>query len=250
MQLPDDQLRGLYLRAGEEDPGVPAAEGPGSALQLGADLGGDDDFNLFDEPHVPAVTANTAARSSGSDSRFAQAVLREWIGHLRHIPEDVRLMTYLGFAKPAIEALVDEIITGATRLNLQQRLLQAIVRTEQVGSKREQLVGRQVLTAKMILADFIGWLGFIDIELDLRPQSRVNQGARLFQPPEAIARGQLPRLLPQPLEHTRSYVGDWLVALASIATDNAGHSAGREITPQQNESLGRIIATFEAARAV
>ncbi|MNO31321.1 putative bacterial virulence factor [compost metagenome] len=250
MQLADDKLRGLYLRAGEEDPGVPAAEGVGSAVKLGADLGGDDGFDLFDEPQVPAAPADTVVRSSGSDSRFAQAVLREWIGHLRHIPEDVRLMTYLGLAKPAIEALVDEIITGATRLNLQQRLLQAIVRTEQVGSKREQLVSRQVLTAKMILADFIGWLGFIDMELEQRPQSRANPGAKLFQPPERIAAGQLPKLLPQPLEHTRGYVGDWLVALATIATDNAGHSAGREITPQQNESLGRIIATFAAARAV
>ncbi|MCY1458881.1 putative bacterial virulence factor [compost metagenome] len=124
------------------------------------------------------------------------------------------------------------------------------MRTEHVGSKREQLVSRQVLTAKMILADFIGWLGFIDMELEQRPQSRANPGAKLFQPPERIAAGQLPKLLPQPLEHTRGYVGDWLVALATIATDNAGHSAGREITPQQNESLGRIIATFAAARAV
>jgi hypothetical protein len=29
---------------------------------------------------------------------------------------------------------------------------------------------------------------------------------------------------------------------------NAGHSAGREITPEQNADLGHIIATFNSTR--
>ncbi|MFB8830453.1 virulence factor SrfC family protein [Azotobacter sp. CWF10] len=176
-------------------------------------------------------------------------MLREWIGHLRHLPEDVRLMTYLGFAKPAVEALVDELVTGASRLGLEQRLLQAIVSTEQVGTKREQLAGRQVLTAKTVLGDFIGWLGCIEQPLEQRPDSRIERGARLFQPAPPIAYGQLPRLAEQPQDYTRRYVGDWLVALARIAEENAGHSAGREITLEQNEALGRILATFQSARA-
>ena len=176
-------------------------------------------------------------------------VLREWIGHLRHLPEDVRLMTYLGFAKPAVEALVDEIITAASRLDLQTRLLRAIVSTEQIGTKREQLAGRQVLTAKTVLGDFIGWLSFIEMPVELRPDSRIERGAKLFQAPPVIVPGKLPQLPAQSLEHTRNYVGDWLVALTKIAEDNAGHSAGREITPEQNEALGKVLATLHASGA-
>ncbi|WP_349568945.1 putative virulence factor [Azotobacter salinestris] len=258
MQLPDDLLRALYLRAGDEDD-TPAPAGshllpgnapPAGALNLGLDLDRDDTFDPFGDSEPPAVSAAPPARQPrGSDARFAQAVLREWIGHLRHLPEDVRLMTYLGFAKPAVEALVDELVTGASRLGLEQRLLQAIVSTEQVGTKREQLAGRQVLTAKTVLGDFIGWLGFIEQPLEQRPDSRIERGARLFQPAPPIAYGQLPRLAEQPQDYTRRYVGDWLVALARIAEENAGHSAGREITLEQNEALGRILATFQSARA-
>ncbi|GAB3460493.1 putative virulence factor [Azotobacter salinestris] len=258
MQLPDDLLRALYLRAGDEDD-TPAPAGsprllgvtpPAGALNLGLDLDRDDTFDPFGDSEPPAASAATPARQArGSDARFAQAVLREWIGHLRHLPEDVRLMTYLGFAKPAVEALVDELVTGASRLGLEQRLLQAIVSTEQVGTKREQLAGRQVLTAKTVLGDFIGWLGFLEQPLEQRPDSRIERGARLFQPAPPVAYGQLPRLAEQPQDYTRRYVGDWLVALARIAEENAGHSAGREITLEQNEALGRILATFQSARA-
>lgn len=246
MQLPDDLLRGLYLRAGDDEPAPADAvtAAAGAALNLGDGIGHDDGFDLFGDDEPAATQAAAPLRSSGSDARFAQAVLREWIGHLRHLPDDVRLMTYLGFAKPALEALVDEIITAASRLDLQARLLRAIVRTEQIGTKREQLAGRQVLTAKTVLGDFIGWLGFIDKPLSQRPDSRVERGSKLFQAPPPIAAGSLPQLPEQPLEHTRNYIGDWLVALARIAEENAGHSAGREITPEQNEALGRVLATL------
>lgn len=256
MQLPDDLVRGLYLHAGDDEPLAVASDAgngaaTGGALNLGDGLTHDDGFDLFGDSEPAAVSSASAAplRSSGSDARFAQAVLREWIGHLRHLPEDVRLMTYLGFAKPAVEALVDEIITAASRLDLQTRLLRAIVSTEQIGTKREQLAGRQVLTAKTVLGDFIGWLSFIEMPVELRPDSRIERGAKLFQAPPVIVPGKLPQLPAQSLEHTRNYVGDWLVALTKIAEDNAGHSAGREITPEQNEALGKVLATLHASGA-
>nr|MBP8238302.1 hypothetical protein [Pseudomonas sp.] len=75
------------------------------------------------------------------------------------------------------------------------------------------------------------------------------RGAKLFQAPPVIVPGKLPQLPAQSLEHTRNYVGDWLVALTKIAEDNAGHSAGREITPEQNEALGKVLATLHASGA-
>ena len=37
---------------------------------------------------------------------------------------------------------------------------------------------------------------------------------------------------------------DWLEAFQQLAILNAGHSAGREINPEQNERLGAILATM------
>jgi hypothetical protein len=256
LQLPDDLLRTLYLRADDEPVSEQAAqtgdrEEPAAALNLGGDLISlDDDLDLFGSNETPATSsAKTApSLSGGSDARFAQAVLREWINHLRNIAEDQRLMAFLGFPKVAVEALVDELITAANRLNLQSLLLNTIVSTEQVGTKREQLVDRQVLTARTVLADFIAWLGFIDVPLADRPDSIANKGAKLFEPPRLVPAGTLPKLPAQPINHTGIYLFDWLVGISKIAMGNAGHSAGREITPEQNADLGRIIATFDSVR--
>jgi len=221
------------------------------ALNLSGDLitlG--DDFDLFGSGNS-TPTANektTPSLARGSDARFAQAVLREWINHMRNIPEDQRLMAFFGFPKPAVEALVDELVTAANRMNLQTRLLNAIATTEQVSTKREQLVDRQVLAARTVLADFIAWLGFIEQPLSERPDSAANKGAKLFEPPASIPLGRLPELPPQPINHTGIYLFDWLVAFSKIALGNAGHSAGREVTPEQNAALGGIIATFNVTR--
>lgn len=251
MQLPDDLVRGLYLRADDlvepQQAGSKPVEAAASALVIGDDFA-DEGFDLFGDDSKPAGSeASTPARTGGSDAGFAQAVLREWIGHLRHLPEDTRLMTFLGVDKSAIELLVDELISAALRTNLQNRLLQAIVSTEQIGTKREQLVGRQVLTAKTVLADFIAWLGFIDMPLEARPDSRVAQGRKLFQPLAELTENGLPRLPAQAVDHLGNYTKDWLVGVAAIAEGNVGHSAGREITPEQNEALGRVLATLNGA---
>jgi hypothetical protein len=146
------------------------------------------------------------------------------------------------------EMLCDELITGATRLDLQDALFQVVTRTEQVGTKREKLVDRQVLAAKTVFSDYIAWLGYVNLPLADRPESRVKKGQRLFEQPVRIEAGALPHITNEPIEHTRAYMGDWLVGLAQLIVENAGHDAGREIRPDQNAELGELIAKLNSAR--
>jgi len=259
LQLPPELLRALYLRA-QDDPQVQqqtqtatVAPSPGSAaLDLGDSLDADDGFDLFGSTPSPlqersAKTIPAAvAVARGSDAQFAQAVLREWISHLRHLPENQRLMDFLGFDKVAVEALVDELITAASRLDLQGQLLHAVTSVEQIGVRREQLVGRQVLVAGNLLGDFVGWLGYADKPVQDRPASQLAPGKPLFDMPPAVAPDSLPVLAEKPLDYSRQYVGDWLVGLARLAEDNAGHSAGLEITPEQNADLGHLLGALRA----
>lgn len=254
LELPVDTLRALYL--GVDDEAVVEQETTGATADAGAaalNLGGDlfslcDEIDLFGSADAAPETDKAPNPSSGSDGRFAQAVLREWINHLRSVPEDLRLMSFLGFPKVAVEAMVDELITASSRLDLQKRLFEAIAGTEQSSTKREQLVERQVLHARTVIADFIAWLGYIHMPLADRPESMINRGGRLFEPPPEIPAGRLPELPPQAINHTGTYLFDWLVGFSKVAVGNAGHSAGREITPEQNDALGTLIDRFNSTR--
>jgi hypothetical protein len=193
----------------------------------------------------PGANTKPALRS---DARFAQAVLREWIEHLRNMPSQTTMLSYFGLSKEATEMLCDELITSATRLDVQKQLMGALSGAEQVGTKRERLVDRQVLAAKTLLGDFVAWLGYINVPLAARPDSRINAGHKLFEHPVSIPKGTLPAIGNEAIDHTRIYMGDWLVGFAQLVLDNAGHDGGREIKPDQNADLGAIIAKLNAAK--
>ena len=254
LQLPDDTIRSLYLRVDEEET-VTAntssndVSSSAGALNLGDDLFGlEEDLDIFgsNSNSKPVATIVMPPASSSSDARFSGAVIRAWISHLRDLPENQLLLNFLAVPKSAVETLVDELITAANRLDLQGQLLSVVARTEQVGTKREQLLERQVLAARTLLNDFIAWLGFINQPQSERPESLSVKGAKIFAPPTVVTSGRLPELPEQPTNFTGNYLFDWLVAFSHLVTGNAGHSAGREITPEQNEQLGAIIATFKA----
>jgi hypothetical protein len=156
-------------------------------------------------------------------------------------------LTYFGLQKAVAEMLCDEVLTAGARVDLQEQLFKVVSRTEQVGTKRDKLVDRQVLAAKTVLADFIAWLGFMEKPVESRPESRVNKGQKLFAPPTRIGQGQLPAIGNEAIDHTRIYMGDWLVGLAQLIVENAGHDGGREIKPEQNAELGAMIAKFKTA---
>ena len=54
--------------------------------------------------------------------------------------------------------------------------------------------------------------------------------------------GTLPVLPEEEIPYPAMYVLDWLEAFRVMAVGNAGHSAGREISPEQNQWLGKILA--------
>lgn len=253
LQLPEDMLRSLYLRVDDEmaaqsQASDPVAAEDDGAISIGGDfLNMDFDMDLSGASDAAALEETPTQTTSSGDAQFAKAVVREWINHIRSITEQHSLIRYLGFPVGSVEAIVDELVTAANRLNLEAMLLRTVGQVDQDATKRDLLVERQILAVRTQLGDFIAWLGFLGMALEQRPASLVNRGTKIFQPPAAIANGKLPELTPQPYNFSAAYLADWLVAFSQVAQANAGHSAGREITPDQNQQLGLIIGKFTAS---
>jgi hypothetical protein len=213
------------------------------ALGLGMGL------DLFGEPSsAKPVSPQKPLQKIGTDARFARAVLREWINHLRGVPENTRITAYFGFERKLLEQITDELITAVDRFDLESQLLEKVSQTEQVGTKRERLVDRQVLAVKAVLGDFLAWLGFDRQCGSYFVASRVNPGQPLFARPDRIPSGQWPPIDSTAVDYTKVYLADWLVALATLIVGNAGHDAGREISAEMNAQLGGILRSMKAAR--
>lgn len=255
LELPQQTVRDLYLSDSEEDE-VSSTEGEGdneeakTADSLYCNSGfslNDDPFSAgspFDDIAATTPATNNAPVLQGADHRFARKVFQAWIAHLREIPGRQALLQLLGLEKEVVESLTDELITAANRMELQQRLDQALLRRAQSSAKRDQLVERQVLAAQLVLRDFIAWLGYQEMPVEQRPNGLAGQKDKLFLPSTHILPGDLPNLAPQPVNQAVLYLIDWLSGICILTQENAGHTAGREITMEQNERLGSVLTTF------
>ena len=246
LQLPAERLRAIYLRS-EED--VDAADGDGAdtaapdADPFAAFGEGDSliDLNLGQEEDEPQA----AVSASNGAGRFAQDALTDWISQLREMPEHHELLQFLGLPKKTVEVLGDELITGADRLKLEQQLIRALNEAEgRTSATRHKLVERQVLVVRTLLNDFVDFLNNSKRPLNERAASVAVKGRVLFEPEPPLAPGTLPELPPRPINYSAMYILDWFEAFKQLAIDNAGYAAGREITPQQNQRLGEIIAVI------
>ncbi|MGC6358690.1 putative virulence factor [Bisgaard Taxon 45] len=239
LQLPEETIRSLYfsdldaILSEEEEvkPSYSVAE----------------EFDLFSDP-APVTASTPAPIEKVEESRFAQAVFKAWVSHLRNLSADHRLMQYLGISVANVENVVNELVTGATRLKLQEQLAKIALRNERSGSKRDQLAERQVFTMNTAITDFIAWLGYSDIALEQRPASRVLVGQMIFEQRPVEQHNGLPKLNDQTSNYDDNYRLDWLVAFGHFAVNNAGHSAGREINAAQNAQLGHVLRAFRSAQ--
>lgn len=269
MELPREILRDLYLSgaAHTEAPSQDEQAEDASPLYgfdnhgsqsdgLGASPFGDSPFGdspfggspFGDAPAAPAA-APAKARApelQSVDHRYAKAVFAAWTAHLRQLPQRPMVLDVLRIEKQVAEAAIDEIITAANRLKLQERLSAALLARAQSGAKRDQLVERQALIAHLVTNDFVSWLGYLEQPVEKRPSSFVGAKDKVFRAAPAPALGELPVLEARPVHQALVFLGDWLSGLTLMTIENAGHSEGREISIEQNERLGLILKNIQS----
>ncbi|MCW4150331.1 putative virulence factor [Halomonas sp. 18H] len=256
--LSDEIVRDLYL-SDSEDSSSPKAEADDDTPTEDSGLYGSSGFGLeagfgempFDDadetPSASPSAESQATALQSADHRFARAIYTAWVGHVRELPQRQGLLRMLGLDRELVKLLADELITAASRLKVQDKLHASLLQRVQSGARRDRLVARQVLSAQLILQDFIAWLGFHYVAIDQRPNSFVGSKTHLFgYERHPIPKGELPQLPEQPVNQATVYLGDWLSGLCLMTQENAGHGGGREITIEQNERLGEVLKLFSA----
>ncbi|CCG42798.1 putative virulence factor [Magnetospirillum molischianum] len=253
LQPTAEHVRSLYLRADQ----LVVEPEPEEVMVLPVDDGliSLDDFGFGTEEvkPSPAPVLGTAA-GSGRAARFSRAVISDWIGTLRELPDDHGLLRMLGLPADILQAVAEEVITGAMRYRLEEKMVAALQAAEEhAAATRNKLAGQQVLVADTLITDFVDYLGFSRLPLAERPKGDPRipspDGAerRVFSPVVSVKSGALPELTPKQLNYSGIYILDWFEAFRNTAIGNAGHAAGSEIPPEQNDRLGVILEQITGA---
>lgn len=251
LDLPSHELHNIYLsiRNQVQEPQAHAEPRPQNAFA--ANPFGNNPFanNPFGNTPVddqPAVIESTPTPERvGRDDEFAHQAFKAWVAHLRELPQQTTRWQQLGMNSEMINQLCEELITAATRLDLEGMLKRALAGQEQAGTRREQLLARQVLRAQLAMRDFIAWFGYLSLPEEQIPNSYVGEKQKVFARQAPLASDELPQLASVAPQPGVAYLGDWLSALMTLILDNAGHTATRDISFEHNRQLGQIIGQMK-----
>lgn len=256
LDLPSHELRNIYLsirnqdqepQAGvEQRPQNGFATNPFGSNPFGNNPFASDPFGDTSADALPTANESVAVTERvGRDDEFAHEVFKAWVSHLRELPQQTTHWKRLGMNSETINKLCEEMITAGTRLDLESMLKRALAGQEQAGTRREQLVARQVLRAQLTIRDFIAWFGFLTLPEEQVPNSYVGEKQKVFARRAPLAGDALPQLTAVATQPGVAWMGDWLSALMTVVMDNAGHSATRDISFEHNRQLGLIIAQMK-----
>lgn len=225
-----------------DDPWADAGDAPGAVAGAGG--------------AGAAGRASMPAQRDRSDL-FATQVTNLWTERVRGLAFGHETLAALGLDARLVGDLVDELVVGAHREQLTDRVAAATRRQVQAANVRwDEVADRAATIAANLINDYVAFLGFADRPPDQRPgfpePPKTRQRA-VFQWPAPLqvqgvdggpaGLGERRR----PMEN--DYFIDWGVALRQAGVDNVSFSGGREITDDQNRRLGKILTDIDTAAA-
>lgn len=249
LQIGDGALRDIYFRIAT----ARASDGSGrngkSPAQVAQSSGAAVNVNaIFANVFGEDATDEEPAHGVLEDRavRFAREAAEYWLENMRRVGSDEKALNHFGVERQHLGWLIDELVVGAHRLKLVDRLSDEVRALENAANaKWEDIAERQVRTAASAFNGYVSALGFDRMPLDQRPG--LPPGAptrRVFEsPPPPVG---APVLSEDPAPIYADYCGDWMRALLQLAMDNVGYEGGREITPEQNDRLGAILRAVPA----
>lgn len=180
---------------------------------------------------------------------FATQVTNLWTERVRGLAFEHDTLAALGLDARLVSDLVDELVVGAHRAQLTDRVAAATRRQVQSANVRwDEVADRAATIAANLINDHVAFLGFAELAPDQRPGCPEPPKARqraVFQWLDAVGGPAGLGERRRPMEN--DYFIDWGVALRQAGIDNASFSGGREITDDQNRRLGRILTDIDAA---
>jgi hypothetical protein len=248
LMIREPDVRGLFhnVAALREDQ-LGAGEPTSTPAALAAAAAIDDDPWAEEPAATPEAKLAAPPKRTERPEVFANRVLNLWAAHLRALQQDETALEVLGIPPDLVGRIIDELLVGASRVQLSERIAQDVRReTLSVGARWTDSADRVVRIAVQQVNDFVAYLGYGAMPLAQRPgfpeppreRTRpIFSLASLRRPGAALGDTR------EPIE--LAFFVDWGVALRAFGGENVGHASGREISDEQNRRLGAILREID-----
>ena len=236
LQSDSDELEGIYYRIETRLPDEKQAIGA-PTIGAGVDTG---KMKALLGLGAPAGSAMPEALRKDDAALFAREAVAEWMRDLQDLSGNKSLCDYYRVPEANMAEFVKELINGAQRLKLEERIEALVRKVTGFRMKFEQIVALPARLTANLLNGYVDYLGYDALALEQRPMLALETGPRPVFPPRAVPRGG-PQLGEQPSSYDQDYYTDWIRGFLDLVERNARTRDGAEVDLAANRRLGELL---------
>ncbi len=182
LQADSDELEGIYYRIETRLPDEKQAVG---APTIGAAV----DTGKMKALLGLGASAGGSAEAPRKDDAalFAREAVAEWMRDLQDLSGNKSLCDYYRVPEASMAEFVKELISGAQRLKLEERIETLVRQVTGFRMKFEQIVALPARLTANLLNGYVDYLGYDALALEQRPLLPLESGPRPVFPPRAGA---------------------------------------------------------------
>ncbi|MER2526394.1 MAG: virulence factor SrfC family protein [Candidatus Competibacter denitrificans] len=193
-----------------------------------------------------AATDAAAAPRKDDAALFAREAVAEWMRDLHDLSGNKSLCEYYRVPESSMSDFIKELIAGAQRLKLEERIEALVRQVTGFRMKFEQIVALPARLTANLLNNYVDFLGYDALAPEQRPTLALESGPRPLFPPRTVPRGG-PQLGEQQSTYDQDYYTDWIRAFLDLVERNARNRAGRDIDLAANQRLGDLLTRLRSA---
>lgn len=192
------------------------------------------------------TAADTAALRKDDAALFAREAVAEWMRDLHDLSGNKALCEYYRVPEANMGDFIKELIAGAQRLKLEERIEALVRQVTGFRMKFEQIVALPARLTANLLNNYVDFLGYDALAPEQRPTLALESGPRPLFPPRAVPRGG-PQLGEQQSTYDQDYYTDWIRGFLDLVERNARNRAGGDIDLAANQRLGDLLTRLRSA---
>jgi hypothetical protein len=244
LQVHSDELADIYYRI---ETRLPEDAVDSSSPSIGTAVDQSKMQKLLGLAAIPEEAEATATTRKDDAALFAEEAVAEWMQDLHDLAGNDSLCDYYKLPATLMAEFVKELIAGAQRLRLEERVTEAVREATGFRLQFQQMVALPARLTANLLNNYINRLGYDGLALDKRPLVTLENAARpIFQPRSVPPNG--PVLEERQAGYDETYYTDWIRGFLDLVERNARFRGGVDVDVAANRRLGELLASI-AGRA-
>ncbi len=196
-----------------------------------------------------AAGPTPAANLKDDAALFAREAVADWMQDLQDLAGNGSLCDYYRLPETLMAEFVKELMAGAKRLNIEERITAAVREATGFRMRFQQIVALPARLTANLINSYINFLGYAAISLNERPQLVLEDGPRPIFRPRAVPRNG-PVLTEQQSNYDQDYYTDWIRGFLDLVERNARFQGGVDVDMEANARLGQLLKQLEQAGVI